>query len=67
MIMDTDAVEAYLLAADDERGKLRQGSADRDSESDADPGHLTKAPSYSRPTIRSLPRNENRAKRFLPA
>jgi hypothetical protein len=67
MIMDTDAVEACLLAADDERGEVRQRSPNRDSEIDADPGHLTKAPLFSIPTIRSLVRHENRAKRFLPA
>jgi hypothetical protein len=66
MIMDTDAVEACLLAADDERGEVRQRSPNRDAEIDADPGHLTKAPSFSSPTIRSFVRNENRAKRFLP-
>src|SRR5215831_15463797 len=65
MIMDSDAVEACLLAADDERGKVRQRSPNGDSEIDADPGHLTKAPLFSIPTIRSFRRNENRAKRFL--
>src|SRR5262245_25394711 len=67
MIVDTDTVEAGLLAADDERGEVRQRSPNRDSEIDADPGHLTKAPLFSIPTIRSLVRPENRAKRFLPA
>src|SRR5215470_4579746 len=66
MIMDSDAVEACLLAADDERGKVRQRSPNGDSEIDADPGHLTKAPLVSIPTIRSFLRNESRAKRFLP-
>jgi hypothetical protein len=66
MIMDTDAVEACLLAAGDERGEVRQRSPNRDSEIDADPGHLTRAPLFSIPTIRSFLRNENSAKRFLP-
>src|SRR5262249_3699940 len=65
MIMDSDAVEACLLAADDERGEVKQRSPNGDSEIDADPGHLTKAPLFSIPTIRSFRRNENRAKRFL--
>jgi hypothetical protein len=47
MIMDADAVEACLLAAGDERGDVRQRSSNRDSDIDADPGHLTKAPSFS--------------------
>src|SRR5262245_9363680 len=67
MIMDTDAVEACLLAAGDERGEVGQRSPNRDSQIDADPGHLTKAPSFSSLTIRSFLRNENRAKRFCPA
>jgi hypothetical protein len=54
MIMDTDAVEACLLAADDERGEVRQRSPNRDSEIDADPGHLTKAPLFSIPTPRAV-------------
>src|SRR5215475_3403013 len=66
MVVDTDAVEARLLAAGDERGEVRQRSPNRDSQIDADPGHLTKAPSFSSLTIRSFLRNENKAKRFLP-
>src|SRR6516225_5507835 len=66
MIVDTDAVEACLLAAGDERGEVRQRSSNRDSEIDADPGHLRKAPLFSVPTIRSFLRNQNRAMRFLP-
>src|SRR5258707_15317743 len=42
MIMDTDAVEACRLAAGDEGGEVGQGSTNRDSESDADRGHLTR-------------------------
>src|SRR5215469_6256349 len=37
MIMDTDTVEARLLAAHDERGEVGQRSPNRDSEIDADP------------------------------
>jgi hypothetical protein len=44
--MDTDAVEACLLAAADERGEVRQRSPNWDSEVDTDPGHLTKVPSF---------------------
>src|SRR5262249_39477622 len=66
MVVDTDAVEACLLAAGDERGEVGQRSPNRDSQIDADPGHLTKAPSFSSLTIRSFLRNENKAKRFLP-
>src|SRR5215467_4488005 len=47
MIMDTDTVEARLLAADDERGEVGQRSPNRDSEIDADPRHLTNAPSFA--------------------
>jgi hypothetical protein len=39
--MDADTVEACLLAADDERGEVRQGPTDRNSQRDADPGHPT--------------------------
>src|SRR5215813_13583712 len=46
MVVDTDAVEACLLAAGDERGEVRQRSPNRDSKIDADPGHLTKAPYF---------------------
>ena len=45
--MDTDTVEACLLAAHDERGEVGQRSPNRDSEIDADPRHLTKAPSFA--------------------
>src|SRR5262249_33616777 len=55
MIMDTDAVEACLLAAGDERGEVRQRSPNRDSEIDADPGHLTKAPLFFDPDDTELP------------
>jgi hypothetical protein len=37
--MDADTVEACLFAADDERGKIRQWSTDRNSESYADTCH----------------------------
>src|SRR6516165_8602292 len=47
MIMDTDTVEARLLAADDERGEVGQRSPNRDPEIDADPRHLTNAPSFA--------------------
>src|SRR5262245_37346561 len=47
MIMDTDTVETCLLATGDERGEIRQRSSHRDSEIDADPGHVAKAPSFS--------------------
>jgi hypothetical protein len=39
--MDTDTVEACLFAANDERGKVRQGPTDGNSESDTDTFHLT--------------------------
>jgi hypothetical protein len=47
MIMDTDTVEARLLAAHDERGEVGQRSPNRDSEIDADPRHLMTAPSFA--------------------
>jgi hypothetical protein len=47
MIMDTDTVETRLLAAHDERGEVGQRSSNRDSEIDADPRHLTKAPLFA--------------------
>jgi hypothetical protein len=47
MIMDTDTVEACLLAARDERGEVGQRSPNRDSEVDADPRHLMTAPSFA--------------------
>jgi hypothetical protein len=47
MIMDTDTVEARLLAAHDERGEVGQRSPNRDSDVDADPRHLMKAPSFA--------------------
>src|SRR5262249_815082 len=56
MIMDTDAVKTCRPAADDERDEVRQGSPNRDSEMDVDPGHLTllhvAAPSNERPSGR---------------
>src|SRR5262249_14741514 len=56
MIMDTDAVKTCRLAADDERDEVRQGSPNRESEMDVDPGHLTllhvAAPSNERPSGR---------------
>jgi hypothetical protein len=42
--MDADTVEACLFAADDERGKIRQGPTDGNSESYADTCHLTTPP-----------------------
>src|SRR5262249_56179950 len=42
MIMDTDTVEACLLAAHDEPGDVRQWSANRDSEIEVEPDHLAK-------------------------
>src|SRR5215468_10440107 len=66
MVMDADAVEARLLTTGGECGDIRQRSPNRHSEIDADPRHQTEAPSFSRPTIRGLLENENRAKRFLP-
>jgi hypothetical protein len=39
--MDADTVEACLFAADDERGKVKQGPTDGNSDSDADTRHLT--------------------------
>src|SRR5262249_36336172 len=41
VIMDADTVEACLFAADDERGKVKQGPTDGNSDSDADTRHLT--------------------------
>jgi len=38
--MDTDTVKACLFAADGKRGKVRQGPADGNSQSDADTSHL---------------------------
>src|SRR5689334_16976111 len=67
MVMDADAVEACVLAAGDEGGELRQGAPNGHSDIHSDPRHLRKAPSFSRPTIRGLLGNENRAKRFRPA
>jgi len=37
--MDADTVEACLFAADDERGKIRQGPTDGNAESHADTCH----------------------------
>src|ERR671936_1300099 len=65
MVMNADAVEACLLAAGDEGGEVRQGAPNGDSDIHADPLHLREAPSFSRPTIRGLHGNENRAKRFM--
>jgi hypothetical protein len=45
--MDADAVEACRLTADDELGDVRQRSPNGDSEIDADPRHLTEAPSFA--------------------
>ena len=42
--MDADTVEACLFAADDERGKIRQGPTDGNSESYADTCHYTTPP-----------------------
>src|SRR5258708_4408339 len=42
MIMDTDAVEACRLAAGDEGGEVGQASTNRNSQRDADRGHLTR-------------------------
>jgi hypothetical protein len=39
--MDTDTVKACLFAADGECGKVRQGPADWNSQSDTDTCHLT--------------------------
>src|SRR5215468_9090391 len=66
MVMDADAVEARRLTTGGECGDIRQRSPNRHSEIDADPRHQTEAPSFSRPTIRGILENENRAKRFLP-
>ena len=38
--MDPDTDKSCLLAADDERGEVRQGSTNRHSESDPDSSHL---------------------------
>jgi hypothetical protein len=54
--MDADAVEACLLTADDECGEVGQRPPNRDSEIDADPRHLTEAPSFSRPDDTGAPR-----------
>ena len=40
-VMDADTVEARLFAADDERGNIRQGPTDGNSESYADTCHDT--------------------------
>jgi hypothetical protein len=37
--MDADTVEACLFAADDERGKVKQGPTDRNSKSYTDTCH----------------------------
>jgi hypothetical protein len=39
--MDTDAVKACLFAAYGKRGKVGQGPADGNSQSDTDTSHLT--------------------------
>jgi hypothetical protein len=38
--MDADTVKACLFAAEDERGKVRQGLTNRHSESDSNTRHL---------------------------
>jgi hypothetical protein len=56
--MDTDTIQACRFAAEDERGKVRQGSTDGNSESDADTRHMTtfliSKPSSTRSQSRSL-------------
>jgi len=44
--MNANTVETCLFAAGDERGKVRQGPTDRNSESNADPRHLTTFPHF---------------------
>jgi len=44
--MDTHTVKARLFAADDERGKVRQGTADRNSERDTDASHFGDFPYF---------------------
>jgi hypothetical protein len=67
MVVDPDTVKSCLLAANDERGEVRQGPTDRNSERDPDPSHPDDTSSFPSPisTIQSLVRHENKPNAFM--
>jgi hypothetical protein len=52
VVMDANTIKTCVLAAGDERCEVRQGPTDRNSKSDANPGHSTSFFNSALPSLR---------------